>query len=181
MKIFFTAFALYFVFLGFAQDTTENKKPKEIHPYKKALFLSAVLPGAGQVYNSVHTEGRKNAYWKVPLIYAGLSGAVYFIFQNQRQVQSIKTEYNQRKIGGNLDPIWMDYDNIALVSLYDQYARLRDFSILGLGGVYLIQMMDAAVEAHFLHFDVSKNLALDVRPVLMNRTTAGLRFDFKFR
>jgi hypothetical protein len=75
----------------------------------------------------------------------------------------------------------MDYDNIALVSLYDQYARLRDFSILGLGGVYLIQMMDAAVEAHFLHFDVSKNLALDVRPVLMNRTTAGLRFDFKFR
>lgn len=159
---------------------TKVKTP-ELHPYKKAMLFSAILPGAGQVYNTVHTEGRKNAYWKVPLIYAGLTGTLFFIIQNQRQVKSIKTEYDQRQIGGAMNPTWMDYDNLALVSLYDQYARLRDFSILGMGGVYLIQIMDAAVEAHFLHFDVSKNLALDVHPFVMNRSTAGIRFDLKFR
>lgn len=143
-------------------------------PYKKAALLSACVPGGGQIFNSIHTNGRKNAFWKVPLIAAGIGGTTYLLIQNQRLVQSIKTEYNQRQLGGVTNPNWVDYDDLALVSLYDQYARLRDLSILGIGAVYAIQILDAAVEAHFLRFDVSKELSLLIRPSVINRSSLGL-------
>jgi len=52
-------------------------------PYKKAALLSACIPGGGQVFNSIHTSGRKNAFWKVPLIAAGIGGTTYLLIQNQ--------------------------------------------------------------------------------------------------
>ena len=107
---------------------------------------------------------RKNAVWKVPLIYGCLGGMTTLLVLNQKKVNAIKTEYENRIQGGPLDLQWADYDNLALVSLYDQYARNRDLSILGLGAVYLFQIADAAVEAHFLRFDVSKDLTLELNP-----------------
>ena len=41
----------------------------------KALWLSLVLPGAGQIYN------RK--YWKLPIIYGGFLGCAYALTWNQ--------------------------------------------------------------------------------------------------
>jgi hypothetical protein len=135
-----------------------------LHPYRTAVKRSAILPGWGQIYNSSLTMHRKNAGWKVPLIYGCLGGMTTLLVLNQKKVNSIKTEYDLRQLGGPVDQQWIDYDNLALISLYDQYARNRDLSILGLGAVYLIQIADAAVEAHFLRFDVSKDLSLSVRP-----------------
>jgi hypothetical protein len=89
-------------------------------------------------------------------------------------VQGIKSEYAVRQTGSIGDPQWIDYDDQALVSLYEQYARLRDLSILGMGAVYALQILDAAVEAHFLSFDVSKNLSLRVRPSFLNYQSFGL-------
>lgn len=142
-------------------------------PYKKAALFSACLPGAGQVYNSIHTSGRKHAFWKVPLIAAGIGATTYLLIQNQQLVQGIKIEYKQRQIGGVLNPNWSAYDDLALVSLYEQYARLRDLSILGIGAIYAIQILDAAVEAHFLHFDVSKDLSLSLRPTFVYSSSVG--------
>jgi hypothetical protein len=153
-----------------AQQTSKDT----LIPYRKAALFSACLPGAGQVYNSIHTTGRKNAFWKVPLIAAGLGGTTYILIQNQRMVQGIKSEYAVRQTGSIGDPQWLDYDDQALVSLYEQYARLRDLSILGIGAVYALQILDAAVEAHFLNFDVSKNLSLKVRPSVSTDLRFGL-------
>ncbi len=153
-----------------AQQTSKDT----LIPFRKAALFSACLPGAGQVFNSIHTTGRKNAFWKVPLIAAGLGGTTYILIQNQRMVQGIKSEYEVRQAGSIGDPQWIDYDDQALVSLYNQYARLRDLSILGLGAVYALQILDAAVEAHFLSFDVSKNLSLRVRPSFLNYNSFGL-------
>ena len=153
-----------------AQQTSKDT----LIPFRKAALFSACLPGAGQVFNSIHTTGRKNAFWKVPLIAAGLGGTTYILIQNQRMVQGIKSEYAVRQAGSIGDPQWIDYDDQALVSLYDQYARLRDLSILGIGAVYALQILDAAVEAHFLSFDVSKNLSLRVRPSFLNYNSFGL-------
>jgi hypothetical protein len=147
-----------------AQKPVKNSALDSLYPYKKAALCSTLLPGAGQIYNSIQSSKRKNAYWKVPLIYAGLGATSFLLIQNQKTVNSIKTEYAARQIGPAQNAVWMDYDNFALIALYDQYARFRDLSILGVGAVYLFQILDAAVEAHFLRFDVSKDLSLQFMP-----------------
>ena len=53
--------------------------------YKKVMIYSALLPGAGQVYNHLAMpKGKKKAFWKVPLIYAGLAGTGYLVLQNNQ-------------------------------------------------------------------------------------------------
>ena len=68
--------ALIMVLLLSVQGQSQTAKDlalDSLYPYKKAALRSAILPGLGQIYNSAHSQGRKNAYWKVPLIYAGLA------------------------------------------------------------------------------------------------------------
>ena len=169
LLILFSFIACTLCFVS-AQQTSKDT----LIPFRKAALFSACLPGAGQIYNSIHTTGRKNAFWKVPLIAAGLGGTTYILIKNQRMVQGIKSEYEVRQTGSIGDPQWIDYDDQALVSLYEQYARLRDLSILGIGAVYALQILDAAVEAHFLSFDVSKNLSIRVSPTFLNYQSFGL-------
>ncbi|MFT4860325.1 MAG: hypothetical protein ACI8SN_002266, partial [Algoriphagus sp.] len=62
------------------QDKTDySNLPK--NP-RKAVVLSAMLPGAGQVYN-----GKS---WKVPIIYAGIITDIYFIGFNNSRYQVFK-------------------------------------------------------------------------------------------
>jgi hypothetical protein len=161
--IFWCAFSI-----GYSQKTDNNKQLDSIYPYKRALLYS-LIPGGGQIYNSMHSSGRKNAYWKVPLIYVGMGTTAFFLVKNQQMITSIKNEYNVRKTAPPTDPLWLAYDNSALVSLYDQYAQLRDLSILGTGAVYVLQLIDAAVESHFLNFSVSKDLSLAFQPIMSDR------------
>jgi hypothetical protein len=167
--------------LLFGQDSPIVKKDSSSYYFKKAVLLSACLPGAGQVFNSIKmTNGRKNAYWKVPLIYAGLGAAGYFLVSNQQMKNNLKNEYSLRQLGGGSQQ-WVDYDDQAVLSLYQQYLDLRDLSILALGAVYLIQIIDAGVEAHFIKFDVSDKLSLSIDPSLMNLNSPGFRLKMSFR
>jgi len=47
-------------------DTSKVKK----HSPKKAMIMSAIIPGLGQAYNK--------KYWKIPIIYAGAAVVTYF-------------------------------------------------------------------------------------------------------
>ena len=168
-------------FLLFGQENPIKKTDSSSYYFKKAVLLSACLPGAGQVFNSSKmTNGRKNAYWKVPLIYAGLGAAGYFLVSNQQMKNNLKNEYSLRQLGGGSQQ-WVDYDDQAVLSLYQQYLDLRDLSILALGAVYLIQIIDAGVEAHFIKFDVSDKLSLSIDPSLMNLNSPGFRLKMSFR
>ncbi len=167
--------------LLFGQDSPIVKKDSSSYYFKKAVLLSACLPGAGQVFNSIKmTNGRKNAYWKVPLIYAGLGAAGYFLVSNQQMKNNLKNEYSLRQLGGGSQQ-WVDYDDQAVLSLYQQYLDLRDLSILALGAVYLLQIIDAGVEAHFIKFDVSDQLSLSIDPSLMNLNSPGFSLKMSFR
>lgn len=159
----------------------EEKADTNSYYFKKALILSACLPGAGQVFNSKNmTTGRKNAFWKVPLIYAGLGATGYFLVSNQQKKNELKQEYTLRQSGqGGQD--WIEYDDQAILSIYQQYLDWRDLSILALGAVYLIQILDAGVEAHFIKFDVSDKLSFSLEPALMNLNSPGFKMKMTFR
>ena len=168
----------------FSQDslfTLVVKDTIKVHSPKKAVIFSAIIPGAGQVYNHIAMpKGKKKAYWKVPLIYGALGVTSYFLVKNQLTQQSLKLEYTNRKYGGLLDERWSDYDGPGVLTLYDQYLNWRDLSILGVGAVYLIQVIDAGIEAHFVHFDISQDLSLAIEPAYFGQNTVGLKFNFNF-
>jgi hypothetical protein len=181
-RILILVFSCFCTFSFGQLDTL--KKDSIPHPFKKAMIYSACLPGAGQIYNSINNKvGPKKAYWKVPLIYAALGTASYFLVSNQLTQKSLRVEYAFRMKNNNQvsDLTWEAYDNSAILTLYRQYLNWRDLSILGVAAIYFIQIADAGVEAHFLNFDVSDNLSMRVNPVLMNNKSAGIQLQFSFR
>jgi hypothetical protein len=151
--------------------------------HKKVMIYSALLPGAGQIYNSLHREnGPKHAFWKVPLIYAALGTTGYFLTVNNQTQKSLKTEYQNRIDNVSiLNPKWDLYDDQAVLSLYQSYLNKRDMSILGCAAVYFIQIAEAGVEAHFLHFDVSDKLSIQATPTFLGSRSAGIHLKFQFR
>ena len=161
----------------------EDSLEKDVnHPARTAVLLSAVLPGAGQVFNHIlMPKGKKKAYWKVPLIYAGLGATGYFLVTNQRTQKELKIEYTSRQDGGIGDPKWNAYDDEGVLVLYNQYQNWRDLSIIAFGAVYILQLIDAGVEAHFLSFDVSEDLTIAFEPVMMDYRTGGFRMTLNFR
>ena len=131
-----------------AQNIETNKNPK------KAAIYSAIIPGAGQVYTK--------KYWKTPIIYAGIVTASYFISDNQEKYTLYKTTALNRINGDYSDH--MTYTDSELIILKDYYRRNRDLSIFGLIGVYIINIIDASINAHLFHYDISDDISLNVQP-----------------
>lgn len=189
---FVSLFLLSFgVFQLFGQDagTIENvspaPKPDTSHSVKKAVIFSAVLPGSGQVYNHLAMpKGKKRAFWKVPLIYAGLGVTGFYMIQNNALQKSLKAEYTFRRNSGFteiLDARWEQYDDQGVLTLYEQHQSRRDLFLLAFGAVYILQVVDAAVEAHFVTFDISEDLSMSIRPTMMTLRDPGLKLSFNFR
>jgi hypothetical protein len=176
-----------FLMLGFCSSAQEMVMEKndldtsQKHSVKKAVILSACLPGAGQIYNHLAMpKGKKKAYWKVPIIYGSLGAASYFLVQNQLTQSSIKTEYKSRLAGGLQNPTWEAYDNQALLTLHRQYLDWRDLSMLAFFALYGFQIADAGVEAHFVKFDVSNDISLLIKPKMLQFNRVGLSLQFNF-
>lgn len=167
---------------SYAEDTTQVDTVRT-HSIRKAIILSAVVPGAGQIYNHrAMPKGRKKAFWKVPLIYAGLGATGYYLVTNQQQQISLKKEYTYREENGvPNDPKWIAYDDYGVLTLYNQYLNWRDLSILAFGAVYILQVADAGIEAHFVNFDVSEDLSLSIEPKLLQASAPGIGIRLNFR
>lgn len=125
----------------------------------KATLYSMLLPGLGQAYNG--------DYWKIPIFYAGFAISGYCWGFNQQQYKRYKNIYKDYAAGtytGHLTP-----ENIKYYR--DQYRRLRDYSILATALVYLLNIIDANVFAHFNNFDISDDISLNVEPAVINNIT----------
>lgn len=174
---------LFFSTSAICQDSIPEKNDSvRPHSIRKAVIFSACLPASGQIYNHLAMpKGKKKAYWKVPLIYAGLGASGYMLYQNQTTKNELKTEYSNRLNGVPGDVKWSAYDDQGVLTLYDQYLNYRDLSILAIGAVYLLQVVDAGVEAHFVNFDVSEDLSLRIEPTVMYGNNPGVRMSLNFR
>jgi len=124
---------------------------------RKASILSAAMPGLGQIYN------RK--FWKVPIIYAALGGLSYFFYENNSEYNNFrKAHIFSVTNGGTATVDGVSYLSSDLQSQKFYYKKFRDFSVIGIGIVYLLQIVDANVDAHLKTFDVSDDLSLNVDP-----------------
>lgn len=172
MKIFRTLIALtFFVFaLSGALSAQKVSSPETTrvhttdsalqkkHSPQIAIALSAVLPGAGQIYN-------KKA-WKLPIVYGCLGVSSYFIYDFATQMKSYRNEYRYRMLGDHtmLDPELADFDDATVLSLKQTYMRYMEIAIAATGIFYLLNIIDAAVDAHLYYFDITDDLSMRVAP-----------------
>ena len=130
---------------------------------KKAALYSAILPGAGQVYTK--------KYWKVPVIYGGLITSAYYINESNDFYQLYKSTYLNRLDGDFNDNL--NYSDSDLRTLTEHYRRNREVSALLFTLTYILNIVDASVNAHLFDYDVSEDLSLHIQPVYFSKENAS--------
>lgn len=142
-----------FVFSGVSLKKDSLKIPAKHSPHKASLY-SALLPGLGQAYNE--------KYWKIPIVYAGIGISTYFMFKNRDSLRKTQDALNLLSDNdSNTNPAKY-YSSIPLASLKAQrsyYRTNRDYSIIAMAAFYIINIVDATVDAHFYKFNIDKPLA----------------------
>jgi hypothetical protein len=147
---------------------TEKDTAASKHSVKKATLLSAVLPGAGQIYNK--------KYWKLPIIYGAFAGLGYLIAFNNKEYRNYEDALVARLDDdpNTVDTEYTDkYTDENLRTLSDYYHSNRDLSIVVTVLVYALNIIDAHVDAHMYTFDVSDDLSMRVEPTLVPKTYMG--------
>lgn len=141
---------------------------------KRALWLSIVLPGAGQIYN--------HKYWKLPIFYGGVVGCVYAMTWNNNMYRDYSQaymdlvdnnpstqSYNQfLHLGNKITPENEARYEEIFRKRKDRYRRWRDLSVFSLIGVYALSIIDAYVDASLSDFDISKDLSMHIQPTIIN-------------
>lgn len=154
-------------------DRWETKEETFIPDPNRAVWMSALFPGLGQIYN--------RRFWKLPIIVGGYMGLAYATTWNNTMLTDYTNAY--RDIMDNdpstnsymdffpptvqesdLDKNWLTN---VLQSRKNYFRRNRDLCIICMVGVYLLAMVDAYVDASLSHFDISPDLSMDVVPSLI--------------
>lgn len=137
---------------------TSVAKPIKIHSPKKAAWMSAILPGLGQGYN------RK--YWKIPIVYAGFAGTTVGIVLNFNQYKRYRDEYRYRLNNdrNKHDPGLLEMGDENVNAIKQNYQRNMEIFILVTAAWYLINILDAVVDAHLISYDISDNLTMHIVP-----------------
>ncbi len=160
-------------------EPPDSVRQKE-HSPTKATIMSALLPGLGQIYNK--------KYWKVPIIYAGIGVMTYFIAFNTDEYLNYKCAYIEKSNGntnGNYKELANRYTLEELQSAREYYRRNLEISCLISAVWYVLNIVDAAVDAHLYTYNISDKLALKLEPVVeptgyARRTATGLKISFHF-
>lgn len=149
-------------------DTVAIKSLAKRFSPRKAILYGAILPGLGQIYNK--------KYWKLPLVYGGFYAIGFYINEYNR----LYTEYKGYLFenievgrGENIPHPTINRTTAQLRTIVDKTRRERDLMIILLGGMYLLQMVDAHVDAHLKEFDVNPNLQVSIEPSMKQDAWTG--------
>ena len=163
---------------------SQNKKntSRALDPLRpaKAAFYSAVLPGLGQAYNK--------KYWKIPIVYGAIGTGLYFYLDNNKLYKQYRNAYKRRLAGFTDDEFYGPGDtpflsDEALIRAQRTLKRNKELSMLVTVGLYVLNIIEANVDAHLLQYNLDENLAL--KPFMdfnnPNYTTQiGLSLNIKF-
>ncbi len=159
-----SAIASYIYFMG---DAAINYSTNDVSDIKKATTLATICPGAGQIYNK--------SYWKVPFVVGGFATMIYVIDWNSRGYTRFTKAYKLREAYDNDPDSYPDgspdefdgrYSADYLKSLRDSYRRNRDLCYIMTAGMYVLQIIDAHVDAHLKDYDISDDLTMNIFPSL---------------
>jgi hypothetical protein len=156
---------------------------------KRATIYSAILPGAGQVYNK--------KYWKVPIVYAAIGIPAYAFFFNKSWY--LKCQYaltvcvnladngsvsvdSFAKVAPELKPFVTSNDQNGIITNRDSFRKNQDYSVLFFLLFYGLNIVDATVDAHLKDFNVNSDLSFQIKPMIMPGPTpsAGITLAFDF-
>jgi len=141
----------------------------------RAAFYSAVLPGLGQAYNK--------KYWKIPIIYVALGAGTYFYLDNDKEYKRYREAYKRRLAGFEDDEFFGSVTDDGLREAQKTLRRNKELSLLITVGIYVLNIIDANVDAHLLQYNVDDNLTFKPHYKLNefdNTGDLGLTLNFKF-
>ncbi len=177
--------------MAIPQMMTINGQARTAHSPRRALRQALMVPGWGQIYN--------RQYLKLPFVYAALGGVAYLAFDLNRDYKQYREAYQYiawenlvATEGNGIDAnprasFKSSYDELVaelgfeplvsgLQQRRDNLRRNRDFSLIGIGLVYSLTVLDAYISAHLLDFDIGEDLTARVQP-----HTTGASFSLQFR
>lgn len=131
---------------------------KRHSPLKAGLF-SAALPGLGQIYNK--------RYWKPPIIYAGFGGLGYAMYYTASKFTTYRNAY-RLQVDGNPNTIGSvnGIEDAATLKVYrDYYKRFVDITGIGMAVWYLLNIVDASVDAHLFEWNMKDDISVSWKPV----------------
>lgn len=180
---------LFWSILGFAQTDTSQIKIEKLqlssdkyNPLSpsKAAFYSAIFPGGGQIYNK--------KYWKAPIVWAAIGTSVYFYIDNSNEYDRFRTAFKLRSQG--IRDEFTREDGTVLISTQGlenaqkTLRKNRDLSLLSGILLYVLQIVEASVNAHLLQFDTDDSLSIkpniNIDPMLIEAPKVGLTFKYSF-
>ena len=148
------------------QKPAKSAKAKKPHSPTKATIMSACLPGLGQIYNG--------KWWKVPIVYAGLGGLGYLVYNNYYEYSSYLHAY-EFKTGDLPEGATLNTHETELASKYsdsqlqtykESYRRDFEFYTILTVAWYGLNILDACVDGHLYSYDISDDLSFSVDPYL---------------
>ena len=194
MRAVYSIILLLFFGLFFSQEIkpfdtikTEKQVVEEIekanvstiqkyNPTKAGLY-SAVFPGLGQYYNK--------KYWKIPIVWGAVGTGVGIIVYNDKQYRRYRTAFLAELNGQPHEFDDLPYvDATVLGNTQDRAKRQRDYAIAITGVLYILNIVDAVVDAHL--YEQKKDPDLAIKPTIIYddlgvaNGKAGLSLSFRF-
>ena len=196
-KILFSILVLFITNCLYSQKDTTTVKEKNMlaqaelpqgvyNPLSpsKAAFYSAILPGMGQIYNK--------KYWKAPIVWGSLAGTTYLYIDNNSIYKRYRTAFKLRKAGLQDEFTLIDaagnttvlISEAGLENAQKQLRENRDLALLSSVLVYVLQIVEASVNAHLLQFNTSDDLSFEPTfipdPIHFEAPKVGLTLTYTF-
>ena len=158
------------------QESNATDSTMRYNPTKAGLY-SAVLPGLGQYYNK--------KFWKIPIVWGGLGTGVGVVLWNQKQYNRYRDAFIAQLNGQPHE--FSDIAGISAEALgrtQDRAKRQRDYAIAITGLVYILNIVDAVVDAHL--YEGRKDPDLALKPTVIydefgkQNSKAGFSLSYNF-
>ena len=152
---------ILFISLFCLFTSSKSQQIEIIKSPRKASIYSAILPGSGQFYNE--------KYWKIPVLYAAMGTALYVANWNRKEYLSYRKAYQYRTDSdeNTIDEYAGIYTEGNLITIKNYHRKNRDLGYIIMVGIYLLNIVDASVDAHLFNFNVNDNLSLRIAPKIL--------------